>query len=252
MYQDTPVSRYCRIYGDFGTGVSRNNLVFCSDEMEIILKRILLISLSIFILLAIISPIASAQIPIPAGTLDKLQDTFSLLRDDLWVQNDVFWHRGEYDRCIATCKLITKIDPHEVEAYDDAAWLMQNDFRDDEAEAFLLDGLKNNLDRYDMYFCVGYFYYMHERSDKAINALESASSFESPGFVRHILAHAYEQAGCEEDAFNIWLQAEALDPDDQVPRNQIERMMKGGPTSNMPHIITQMRKERKKEEMNSN
>jgi len=213
------------------------------------MSKIRLLTIACFALVITCSNGFAQQIP--PESLDKLQDTFSLLRDNLWEQNDNFWHRGEYKRCIAMCRLITQIDPHEVEAYDDAAWLMQNDFKDDEAEIFLLEGLKNNRDRYDLYFDLGYFCYMHERFDEAVNYLEEASYFDPPAFAKHLLAHAYELAGRYDDAFSIWIEAEALDPSDQVPSNQITRMMNGGPASNLPHDAARWRKERKASEMNS-
>lgn len=203
------------------------------------------------ILLLVISSVAHAQEQIPPESLDRLQDVFSSLRDNLWEENDNFWHRGEYNRCIAMCRLITEIDPHDTEAFDDAAWLMQNDFKDDEAEVFLLKGLQNNLDQYDMFFSIGYFYYMHERFDEGVRYLEEACSFESPNFVRHLLAHAYEQAGYTDEAFNIWLQAEDIDPTDPVPHNQITRLMQGGPASSVPQNFSKMREARKAREMNS-
>lgn len=214
--------------------------------------KIKVFSAFICLILIILScGILYGQQQIPQESMDKLQDTFSLLRDDLWEQTDVFWHRGEYDRCVATCRLITQIDPHDIEAYDDAAWLMQNSFHDDQAEAFLLEGLKQNSDSFKMYFYVGYFYYMHIRFEDAIKYFEQANCYDAPFYVRHMLAHAYEYAGYTDEAFDLWTQAEDADPSDPVPQNQILRIMQGKPNTKLPYEIYNSRKERQKEESNS-
>ena len=190
---------------------------------------------------------ASAQQQIPNESLGRLQDVFSELRDRLWQIDDDFWHRGEFERCIATMRLITALDPRDVEAYADTAWLLQNQLRDDEAEAFLLEGLANNPDIYDLYFDLGYYYYMHQRFAEAVAKLEAAVTFDVPSMVWHLLAHAYEHAGDPGEAFNIWVQREAMEPDSPVPRIQIERLLTGGAPSIAPEMARHAREERMKE-----
>lgn len=175
---------------------------------------------------------------------------FGLLRDRLWETDDVFWHRGEYERCIAATRLITQIDPHDIDAYDSTAWLMQNQLRDDEAEAFLLEGLKNNPDTYDMYFNLGYFCYMHERFEESVTYLEQSAGFGAPIIpVWHLLAHAHELAGRPDESLSIWLQMEALELDQLVPVIQIERILRGEPATNIPRAMSHSREERKRQQL---
>ena len=185
---------------------------------------------------------------IPEESLACLQQTLGMVRDLLWEHSDVFWHRGEFERCIAMTRLIVQVDPRDYEAYDTGAWLMQNDFRDDEAEAFLRVGLKNNPDVYDMYFYLGHFLYMHERYDEAAPVLEKACEFETPFFVDHTLAHAYEHAGRVDDALAVWRRMEKIEQDSGVPKRQIERITAGGPPTDVPGTIQKWRKERKERE----
>ena len=188
-----------------------------------------------------------AQPEIPAASLEKLQEMFGLLRDRLWEVDDYFWHRGEFERCIATLRLISAVDPRDAEAYSSGAWLMQNQLRDDEAEAYLIQGLANNPDVYDLYWELGYFYYMHERFPEAIANLEIAVGFDVPPFVWHLLAHAHEHAGDRSTALAIWFQQEAAEPESPVPGIQIERILSGGPAPTAPAMARRAREERLKE-----
>ena len=192
---------------------------------------------------------AFCQTQIPPESLDALQGMFAEVRDGLWLRNDEFWHHGEFERSIATLRLMAEIDPHDTEAYENAAWLMGSALRDDEAEAFLRKGLANTTDTYDLYFTLGQFCYVHERFDEAVDYLMVATCFpDIPEYVWHSLAHAYESAGLTTDALDIWLQREALDPDDAVPGNQIDRILRGGPPSGIPRFMTRAREQRKAEE----
>ncbi len=185
---------------------------------------------------------------VPEESLACLQETFGMMRDLLWDHSDMFWHSGEFERCVAMTRLIVQVDPHDTEAYDTGAWLMQNDFRDDDAEAFLRVGLENNPDVYDMYFYLGYFLYMHERYDEALPVLEKACKFERPFFVDHTLAHAYEHAGRIDDALAVWRRVEKTEHDSGVPRRQIERITSGQPPTDVPGTVQKWRRERKERE----
>lgn len=197
------------------------------------------------LIIAVVSTPAYAQSSVPAESMNALQNTFSITRDKLWQINDDFWHKGEFERCIATLCLITQVDPHDTQAYGDGAWLMQNQLRDDEAEAFLLKGLAYNGNVGDLYFELGYFYYIHERFDEAVDCLAIATTFDVPMVVWHTLAHAYEQAGNIEASLGVWDYRREVDPDNPIPQIQIDRILSGGPASDMPRFMSQAREKRK-------
>jgi tetratricopeptide (TPR) repeat protein len=164
---------------------------------------------------------------IPLGSWDKLADIFASVRDGLWHANDHYWHEGDYERCIATLKLITQVDPHDTEAWSDGSWLMWNQNRIDEAEAFLIEGIALNRDVDDLYFDLGLFYYNAKRFPEAINQFETALAISPDWRTWHMLAHAYEHAGIKSEALNIWLMMEPFEPDSPVPGMQIDRIMAG-------------------------
>ena len=193
-----------------------------------------------------------AQTEIPDDSLARIQDMYGRLWNELYAATDDFWHHGDYERCIALNRLITAMDPHAVEVYGSGAWLMQNQLRDDEAEVYLLQGLNDNRDVYDLYFELGYFYYMHERFDEAISHLEAATQLAAPVFVWHMLAHSYEHAGNRSEALRIWMVREGATPDNPVPRLQINRILEGRPPSTTPEMARHAREARKQEEREQN
>lgn len=190
---------------------------------------------AILLMILAICGAASAQQQVPADSLEKLQSVLGDVRDQLWERNDVFWHHGEFNRCIAMMRMITSIDPHDTEAYEDGSWLMASDLREHDAEAYLVEGLRNNPDVYDIYFELGSFYYFRARFSEAIPLYAICMSFDdTPPFVRHQLAHAYEQYGCVGDALDTWIEAEAAEPNNPVCAMHIDRIMSGGEPSHVP------------------
>jgi tetratricopeptide (TPR) repeat protein len=192
--------------------------------------------LLILITAVALSTAATAQQQIPPESLDKLQDVLATVRDRLWEANERYWHEGEFERCIAALRLIAEIDPHDVEAYINGAWMIQNEDRDAEAEVFLRRGLANNPDSPDILFELGYFCYMRWRFDDAIAYLEQAAAYDMHWRVWNLLAHAYERAGNVEETLNIWFMLEERERDTGVPELQISHILSGEPPSSVPEM----------------
>lgn len=206
------------------------------------------IAVTILVALVVCGAAFAQQQAPPASSLEKLQNAFGDIRDQLWERNEEFWHRGEFNRCIAMMRVITSMDPHDTEAYEGGAWLMDSDLRAEDAEAFLIEGLRNNPDVYSLYFELGSFYYFRTRYEEAIPLYEACMIFaETPPFVRHQLAHAYEKNGNVGDSLECWLESEAAEPGNPVPTMQIERVMTGGEPSHVPESITRSIQHRKDE-----
>lgn len=188
-----------------------------------------------------------AQQPVPQASMSNLQDVFTLVRDKLWESNDNYWHRGWFDRCIGNMRIITQIDPRDTEAYIGAAWLMDSDLRQEDAEEFLREGLANNPDVPDMYQELGTFLYLRMRFDESIVYLSGAVMTDAPPYVWHQLAHAYERAGRIGDSLDTWFLLEAMEPDNGVPPMQIDRILHGGEPSRAPENVVESIARRKKE-----
>ena len=148
----------------------------------------------------------------------------------LWIRTDDFFHRGEYAPIIKLVKLITTIDPHQLDVYATGAWHMAYNFMDKrliiDGIEFLEDGCRNNPGVYDLFFELGY---MHRDKTKDFAAAAAAYRLAetkgrttgeetAPAYVRHQLAHAYSRAGRIDDSIEKWRtnvsDAEALADED--------------------------------------
>ncbi|MFQ3549359.1 MAG: hypothetical protein SNJ70_06375 [Armatimonadota bacterium] len=179
---------------------------------------------------------------IPKDSYDRIVNLLTATRDRLYEQNDRIWHAGEHARNIIVLRLITELDPTDVDAYDNAAWLLQSDLRDDEAEILLIKSSEINNSEPDPFFYLGYFYYMHERFEEALTNLEIANSYQNiPPFYRSLLAHAYELAGYNYTALSIWCLIKLNDPSNTLADAHITRIITGGKPSNIPKIMGESR-----------
>lgn len=179
--------------------------------------------------------------------MENLQEIFSTVRDKLWESNDEYWHHGEFNRCIGAMRMVTQVDPHETEAYIDAVWLMDSDLREEDAEAFLREGLANNPNVYDMYHELGTFLYLRMRFDESILYLSGAVMTDPPPYVWHQLAHAYERAGRIGDCLETWFEIEAMEPTNGVAPMQIDRILHGEEPSRTPEGVVTGIAQRKKD-----
>ncbi len=192
-------------------------------------------------------PFVEAQTQVPPATMERLQDTFTILRDKLWEQNEDYWHHGWFNRCIGNMRMITQIDPHDTEAYIGAAWLMDSDLRGEDSEAFLREGVANNTNADDILFELGMYLYLRMRFDESLIYLNAAVMNDAPLFVWHQLAHAYERAGRVGDCLDTWFMLEAMEPDSGVPAMQIDRILHGGDPSRAPEGVVESIAHRKQE-----
>lgn len=145
----------------------------------------------------------------------------------LWIRADTFFHSGRYHAIIPIVRLVTWLDPHNIDVYITGAWHLDYNFVDQgqmsdkryipASIALLEEGIANNPDIWDLYFELGWTHYTKKLmdDDKAIYYLEQACK--RPGldpntgekiprmeFVDHMLAHSYENAGRLGDAMRVW------------------------------------------------
>src|ERR1044071_3738034 len=68
--------------------------------------------------------------------------------NQLWVQIDHHFHEGEYNHAINLCRIVVQGDPHNMEAYANASWLLWSTGRNEEALKILVDGAAANPEKY--------------------------------------------------------------------------------------------------------
>jgi hypothetical protein len=155
-----------------------------------------------------------AQTPFQA-LVPAILGTREIMASLLWIRTDDYFHRGEYRPIIRLVKLITTIDPHQIDVYATGAWHMSYNFMDKrlirEGLEFLADGVKNNPNIYDLWFEAGY-----QHMDKTHNFPEAIKWYKqaltkkttegkpAPMYVGFQLAHAFEKSGDIDDAVKQW------------------------------------------------
>jgi len=144
----------------------------------------------------------------------------------LWVRADEFFHEGDYDAILPIVRMVTWLDPHQLDVYITGAWHLSYNFTDSNersdrryipaAQTLLEEGYENNKTLYDIPFELGW-----ENTDKIKDydraehwfriATAAKSSDAGPGklepapmFTWHQLAHSLERQGRIDEAADVW------------------------------------------------
>jgi len=136
----------------------------------------------------------------------------------LWVRTDEFFDKGDYDAIIPMVRIITWLDPHNIDVYETGAWHLDYNFTDTEQRsdrryipvsiALLEEGIKNNPNVPELYADLAFTHYFRKIADfpKAVEWYKKAEQI--PGWdvtkVGHGLAHAYLAAGDVPDGIAAW------------------------------------------------
>jgi len=135
----------------------------------------------------------------------------------LWVRADKFFDEGNYDAVLPIIRLVTLLDPHEIDVYATGMWHIGYNFTDTEqrsdrryipvALAFGKEGAENNPDTYEMYFETGWMWY-HKIDDDYDNAVywweKAATKPDMPPARHNLLAMAYQRDGRIKDAIDLY------------------------------------------------
>jgi len=101
----------------------------------------------------------------------------------LWVRTDEFFHNGDYAAIMPLIRVITWLDPHQIDVYETGAWHMDYNFTDSQERsdrryiplslALISEGIANNPDEPDLYSDKAFVHYFRKISDYT----QSASTF---------------------------------------------------------------------------
>lgn len=99
----------------------------------------------------------------------------------LWVRADAFFDSGNYDAILPIIRLVTLLDPNEIDVYATGMWHIGYNFTDEEqrsdrryipsALALGMEGARHNPDTYEMFFETGWMWY-HKIDDDYSNAVK--------------------------------------------------------------------------------
>lgn len=161
-----------------------------------------------------------------------------VVSDLLWIQSHDFWEKREWLRQYRNMEVVVTLQPQSVMFWDLGGWHMAwnigyGSFSDpnnrtkaegikrerewhEKARQFLLRGVDNLPNRYELYFSMAWLYYEKLSKDcdnppcteafcKSASYLEKASSFpDAPQFVPRLYARALEKCGDINAAYDEW------------------------------------------------
>jgi len=126
----------------------------------------------------------------------------------LWVRADSFFDSGNYDAILPIIRLVTVLDPKQIDVYATGMWHIGYNFTDEEqrsdrryipsALALGKEGARNNSLTYEMFFETGWMWY-HKIDDDYSNAVKWFElAQERPDMIparRNLITNAYERDG---------------------------------------------------------
>ena len=153
----------------------------------------------------------------------------------LWVRCDEFFHNGDYEAIMPLIRVITWLDPHQIDVYETGAWHMDYNFTDSSERSdrryipfslsLLGEGIENNPDEPDLYSDMAFVHYFRKIEDfpksaewykkgwavvqaKDVGDMTDPTQFDEADkgvmTVGHGLAHSYEFSGNLPAAIAQW------------------------------------------------
>ena len=166
----------------------------------------------------------------PGLSIDQLLASVAGLREMvagiLWVQSDEYFHTGQFDAILPVIRLVTWLDPRQIEVYSTGAWHIGYNFTDEQnrsdrryiplALQLLDEGVHNNPNTYELYYDTAWMYYqkIDDNYPMAVDWFKQALSkpdIETIPAIKSMLATAYLRNGQIEEALDYYwvLQQEA-------------------------------------------
>lgn len=151
-----------------------------------------------------------------AGTVVGFREVVAGL---LWVRVNDFFHQGNYAAIVPLTRIITWLDPHQIDVYCTGAWHLAYNFVDSAQRAdhrylapamkFLEEGIKNNPGVWDPKFDLGFTMYSMKAQefDKAVYWIRKASQDKgAPLRLERQTAHNLEKWGKIDECEKQWLE----------------------------------------------
>ncbi len=142
----------------------------------------------------------------------------------LWEATEEYWHVGRWDECIRLCKQAIQVDPHFVEAYTSAAWMLWNLERDEEAVAIFEAGIEANPERWEIHHEFGMYYWQRQNLEPALEQFRQSVARGAPMHHQHMLPNVLERLGRSREALAEWRAILERFPDNPVARRRIEAL----------------------------
>lgn len=200
-----------------------------------------------------------------AGSLSADQMLFALagfrelIAGILWVRADSFFETGNYDAILPIIRLVTFLDPHEIDVYATGIWHIGYNFTDEEqrsdrrylpsALALGAEGARQNDTTYELFFETGWLWYhkIDDNYDRAVYWMEEAAKRKDMNFQparKNLLSRLYERNGRVDLALEHWYSvfdvAEAAYQADPEKRNFQLRQNRDTIENNLDTLLIRM------------
>lgn len=156
----------------------------------------------------------------------------------LWEKSDKAFHDGDYETAIIYHRQIEEVDPHDVESFGVASWLIWSLGRKDAALKHIERGLKVNGADWNMWDEAGQHYVLQAGRDeaspllgkakdafaRAVEILPKDADKKDAQMLRRRLAHAADKAGDLELSLATWTKLVEDFPDEIVNKNNRARV----------------------------
>jgi len=163
--------------------------------------------------------------PIGASEAEKrAAESRDFLTDMLWMKTEDYWHVGRWDEAIRLCRQIIQVDPHFVEAYTGAAYLLYSMDKDEEAMELFRAGIAANAKSYDLPHEFGMYYWYRHKWDLAAEQFGKSVELGATRAMQHMLPNALERGGRLEEALMEWQGILKRFPGDPVAKRRIEQL----------------------------
>jgi hypothetical protein len=151
----------------------------------------------------------------PDQLLAALAGFREMIAGILWVRADSFFDNGNYDAILPIIRLVTWLDPRQIDVYATGMWHIGYNFTDEQqrsdrryipsALALGREGARRNPDTYEMFFETGWMWYhkIDDDPDQAVDWFRKAQ--ERPDMIaarKNLLVNALERAGRVDDALD--------------------------------------------------
>lgn len=131
----------------------------------------------------------------------------------LWVRADSFFDNGNYDAVLPIIRLVTWLDPKQIDVFATGMWHIGYNFTDEESRsdrrylpsalALGKEGSRQNPDTYELYFETGWLWYhkIDDSYEEAVSWFEKANAKDDilPAR-RNLLGMAYQRTGQIDEA----------------------------------------------------
>ena len=152
----------------------------------------------------------------PGQLLAAMAGFREMIAGILWVRADSFFDTGNYDAILPIIRLVTWLDPHQIDVYATGMWHIGYNFTDEESRsdrryipsalALGKEGAKQNPQTYEMFFETGWLWY-HKIDDDYEQAVKWFEEAHKKADIiparRNLLASAYQRNGQVQESLDL-------------------------------------------------